>query len=265
MKKSVKALGITAALAVMIPYSAYAATTDEATGKSDAKTEAADLFKVGGRGGIGSGIGGSFVGEEILSLLNLDKDSYLDKVKAGATLAEIAEEQGVSRESLKTALTEAHDQRLEERKKTFAENLDGLIDSELQAGKQGGKGGPAIGAAKDLTAAAATLGLTEEELREQLKGGKSLGDLAEEKGVDVQKLIDAQKAAIEAGINERLAEGKLTQEQADERLAKAAETAEKIVNGQIFGGGRHHGEWKGPNAGGEKAGTDAAGEAEAAE
>jgi hypothetical protein len=98
------------------------------------------------------------------------------------------------------------------------------------------------------------LGLSADEVKAQLKAGKSLADLATEKGVDVQKLIDAQTAAITASINEALAAGKLTQEQADKQLVNAADRAEKIVNGKGFGDGGHPG-GKGRGAKGEKPAT----------
>ena len=67
--------------------------------------------------------------------------------------------------------------------------------------------------------------------------------MAGDKGVDVQKLIDAQKAEIEKRVGEVLKAGEITQEQADKKLAEAGEQAERIVNGGFrFGGGeRGHG------------------------
>jgi len=246
MKNSVKTVAITAALAVMIPFSAYAATTNDssASGKAGTKTEAADkTFKGEGRGGFGRGSAGGFVGDEALALLKLDREAFNKKIEAGTTLAEIAEEQGVSRDNLKSALTADFEKKLEEQKKQFGENLDKLIDSELPAGKHGdgGKGGGFLGAAKDLSAAATVFGLTEEELRAQLKDGKSLADLAKEKGIDAQKAVDALTTAIENRIADEVSAGKLTQDQANGQLEKIGEMVQKIVNGEAPGNGRHRG------------------------
>jgi hypothetical protein len=55
-----------------------------------------------------------------------------------------------------------------------------------------------------LQAAAKALGMTPEELRTELKAGKSIADVAAEKKVDVQTVIDAivaaRKADLEAAI-----------------------------------------------------------------
>lgn len=254
MKRSVKTLGITAALAVMIPFSAYAATTGTSSGETTEKP----AWSV--KGGSFEGRGG-IVSQEVLDLLKLDQAALKEKTGTGKTLAQIAEEQGVSRESLKNVMTEAYNKKLEERKQNFANNLDKAIDSELKPDKHGRMGGGFRGE-QDLTAVAKLLGLSADELKEQLKAGKSLAELATEKGVEAQKLIDAQAASMTTTINEALKAGKLTQEQADKQLANAADLAEKIVNGKGFGEGRHHGGGKGRGfEGGEKrpaaAGTSA--------
>jgi len=166
MRKSVKTLGITAALAVMIPFSAYAATTSGSVSPSEAAT-AAPVDK--GHRGFGAGMFGRVaVGEEVLELLKLDKDAYREKAMSGLTLGEIADQQGVSRDSLKSALTEGYNRQMEERKQQFAAGLDTLIDAKPHTGGDFDHKGGKIGAG-DLTAIAETLGLTADELKAQLK------------------------------------------------------------------------------------------------
>jgi len=66
---------------------------------------------------------------------------------------------------------------------------------------------------------AETLGLTPEELFTELHAGKSLTEIAEARGVDMQKVHDAIKAArIEAtkqAIQQAVEDGRISQEQAD--------------------------------------------------
>ncbi len=251
MRKSVKTFGMTAALAVMIPLSAYAATTSGEPSASGGATSAPVEKSHRGFGAELSGKGA--IGEEVLELLKLDEEAYREKRKAGSTLAEIAEEQGVSRDSLKAALTEANDRKLEERKQRFAEGLDALIDAAPRAEGESGKGVFGRAEAADLSAVAEALGLTADELKTQLKEGKTIAGIAEDKGVEAQMLIDAQKAAIEKRVNEALQAGKLTQEQADKQLAAAGEQAERIVGGGFRHGGGERGHGSGkpvkPNAG----------------
>ena len=68
-------------------------------------------------------------------------------------------------------------------------------------------------------AAAEALGLTPEELFAELHAGKSLAEVAEAQGVDLEAVHEAMKAArVEAmkqAIEQAVEEGRLTQEQAD--------------------------------------------------
>jgi polyhydroxyalkanoate synthesis regulator phasin len=57
-----------------------------------------------------------------------------------------------------------------------------------------------------LATAAEVLGMTEAELRTQLHSGKSIADVAAEKGVDKQKVIDALVAAASARIDQMKAQ-----------------------------------------------------------
>ncbi|MBM4464770.1 MAG: hypothetical protein FJ014_04260 [Chloroflexi bacterium] len=74
-----------------------------------------------------------------------------------------------------------------------------------------------------LEAAAELLGMTADELSTQLWGGRTLADLADEAGVDLQTLRDAveaaNQAAMEAAVRDAIAQalenGYITQEQAD--------------------------------------------------
>jgi hypothetical protein len=70
-----------------------------------------------------------------------------------------------------------------------------------------------------LDAAAEALGMTADELSDQLWGGKTLADLAEEKGValsDVRAAVEtAQKTAFRDSIAQAVEEGVITQEHAD--------------------------------------------------
>ncbi|MBL7183379.1 MAG: hypothetical protein ISS50_02900 [Anaerolineae bacterium] len=75
----------------------------------------------------------------------------------------------------------------------------------------------------ELEAAAELLGMTADELSTQLWGGRTLADLADKAGVDLQDVRDAvdaaNQAAMEAAVRDAIAQavedGNLTQEHAD--------------------------------------------------
>jgi hypothetical protein len=68
-------------------------------------------------------------------------------------------------------------------------------------------------------ATAEALGLSPEQLFTELHGGKTLTDLAEEKGVDLQTVYDAAAAVREEAMRQRIEQaveqGQLSREQAD--------------------------------------------------
>ncbi|MFC5648704.1 hypothetical protein ACFPYJ_06100 [Paenibacillus solisilvae] len=248
--KVLKAVCVTTALALMIPLSAYAAETGQAQ-SSPAAPEAAgqgtDLpvqaQAEAGNGPHGhhghKGMGG-LVGQEVLTLLKLDQETLRQKLKEGQTLAQIAEGQGVTRDQLKKALTESFAKRQDEKKQRFTSNLDRIVDMKFQPHQGEGKGprgGYIIGKRSDMSALAKQLNMSSDELKQALASGKTLADLAKEKGVDVQKLIAIQKKVMVERINQAVKDGKLTREQGDKQIAKADKFAENIVNGNF---GRHH-------------------------
>lgn len=69
-----------------------------------------------------------------------------------------------------------------------------------------------------LLTVADELGMTEADLRTALQGGKSITDVAKDKGVDTQAITDAFLAQLKTKLDAQVADGSLTQAQADERL-----------------------------------------------
>ncbi|WP_274649143.1 hypothetical protein [Paenibacillus humicola] len=245
MKKVMKAVGLTAALAVMIPLSAFAASPGTSGQTSTAAHTRPAGSAFGHRGFGGPGI----VSQDVLDLLKLDKQTLNQKLASGESLAQIAQDQGVTRDQLKQALTDAFDKQQAQQKQQFTDNLDKLVDGQMKMkpGK-GGMGKRMMGVQFDLSAISSQLGLTQQELKDDLKSGKTIADLAADKSIDVQQLIDAEKTAIVDQINQAVTDGKLTQAQADKQIANAEAIAEKIVNGA--GTSKWPGHWK--SAGGQQ-------------
>jgi hypothetical protein len=84
-----------------------------------------------------------------------------------------------------------------------------------------------------LEGVAESLGMTQEELRDALRDGRTVADVAGERGVDVQVVVDAIVAAQRARVDEAVAAGELTQERADEILGGAEERATALVEGEL--------------------------------
>lgn len=100
-------------------------------------------------------------------------------------------------------------------------------------GKEGVRGGGIgyIGDARSwLATAATTLGLEQDALRQELAGGKSLADVATEKGVARDTLTAALTADATKRIDEQATAGKLTADQATQAKEKIATEVGKLID-----------------------------------
>ncbi|MCH7485154.1 MAG: hypothetical protein IIA90_08435 [Chloroflexi bacterium] len=102
---------------------------------------------------------------------------------------------------------------------------------------------------------AEVLGMEVDALKEELHAGNSLADVATAQGVDVEQFKVDLLAAIAADLDEKVADGSITQEMADRILDKITESIDRIVEkapgegapegfgdgARSFGGPRHGG------------------------
>lgn len=91
-----------------------------------------------------------------------------------------------------------------------------------------GRGGMLIPGA--LETAATTIGISEDELVEGIKGGKTVAQVAQDKGVDPQAVIDALVTRANAKIDERAADGSIPPDKVEAAKQKAVEFATSFVN-----------------------------------
>ena len=92
-----------------------------------------------------------------------------------------------------------------------------------------------IGHFGSLDAAADYLGLTEAQLRTELRGGKSLAQVAGDRGKSLDGLVSALVAAAKEGLDGAVAAGRLTQAQADEMLDGLRDRIAGLVNATGLG------------------------------
>jgi hypothetical protein len=159
-------------------------------------------------------------------------------------LDSVAKHLGISREKLdeatKAAALEQVDAALEagriteeqaDAMKERIESGEGGFMFGLGFGHHGGHGFGGHGFVDTLGVAAEYLGLEEDELRERLREGASLAEVAKDEG----KSVDGLKQALLADAKERVAaavkDGKLTEEQAEEALTRLEERIDDIVAG----------------------------------
>jgi polyhydroxyalkanoate synthesis regulator phasin len=94
-----------------------------------------------------------------------------------------------------------------------------------------------------VSIAADEMDMSLSDLLTELEDGKSIANVAEENGVDTQDIVDAYLAQIQENLDEAVAEGNMTQTQADYRLQQAEERVTDLLDntglGGLRGGGRH--------------------------
>lgn len=95
------------------------------------------------------------------------------------------------------------------------------------------------------------LGMTGEELRAALSDGQTIAEVAGAQGVSVDDVVAALVAEAEERIDTAVENGRLTDDEAAEKLADATEHITDLVNGEFEPGDRpgHHGRRGGPVGG----------------
>jgi len=115
------------------------------------------------------------------------------------------------------------------------EQADEVATTLGEAGIGGGHGGHG-GGRLDLAAAATALGMTEDDLRTALQADDAtLATVAAAQDVPVDTLVTALTDAEEERIAQAVTDGRITQEQADQRLADLAARITERVNATDLG------------------------------
>lgn len=194
---------------------------------------------------VGLGAAGAIAANGVLS----------PEEESKAIIDDAASQLGVEPTELSDALKQAMKNRIDaavdsgQLTEEQATELKERIDSdEFPLLARGGHGGPGLhvygpghaGRGEVLAAAASYLGLTEAELREQL-ADQTLAEVAKEEGKSVSGLVDAMVASAEKSIDQAVADGKLTKEQADELKDGLEERMTDLVNGELEHGPGVHG------------------------
>ena len=99
-------------------------------------------------------------------------------------------------------------------------------DADGRHGRGKGKGGK-MGSPETLATA---LGVDTETLRSEFEAGKSIADIAAEQGIAIDTVVAALVADLEEHLNEHVADGSLTEDEAAEKLASAEDQISEKVN-----------------------------------
>lgn len=167
-------------------------------------------------------------------LTGLSEEEVGAALKDGHTIAEVAESQGVDPQEIVDAATAEAESRMQEavdNGRLTEEQMDQMLErlaEELPerleqpwepGGALGGLGHFSEGFWTAYDAVAETLGLEPVDLFTELHDGKTLAEIADEQGVEMeevrQALGEARVETMKEGIEQAVESGRLTQEQAD--------------------------------------------------
>jgi hypothetical protein len=176
--------------------------------------------------------------EAAATALGMTADELRAELEADKTIADVAGERGVELQTVIEAVVAAGEDE-------HVERVTAFVNGERPEGGFG-RGGHRHGMHIGLEAAATALDMTADELREALSAdGATLASVAEAQGVDVQVVIDALVAEAQEHLDQAVADGRLTQEEADEKAADLEARITEMVNserpdgpGPGFRGGR---------------------------
>lgn len=179
----------------------------------------------------GPGPRGAFGGlDAAADALGMTTAELHDALAGGASIASVASDRGVDLQTVIDAMVADGQAALDELRASLPDRVAELVQREGGSFERGGRGhGERGGHLLGLDAAAESLGMTTDELRDALSDGDTLAEVAGQEGVDVQTVIDAMVADANARIEEEVAEGDLTQEEATQRKADVTERITDVV------------------------------------
>lgn len=140
------------------------------------------------------------------------------------------------------------------------DQADTIAERAEAARAEFGDRGPRGNRGAKLESPAEAIGITAEELKTALEEGSTIADVATDNGVDVQVVIDAMVADRQEKLDQAVADGRLTADEAAEKATEIAEHVQDVVNGEIpenLGEGRGRRGGPGRGEGGPFGGADA--------
>ncbi len=138
---------------------------------------------------------------------------------------------------------------------TLTQSQADEVASTLAEARPEGLGHRGPGGRGPALEALASLGITADEVRAAADAGKTLGELAAEQGVSEEKVVSTLVAAAKERLAAGVADGRLTQAEADEKAADLQARITEDLDEPIRhrGHGPHGGRHGGPDGDGERA------------
>jgi uncharacterized protein YidB (DUF937 family) len=203
-------------------------------------------FGLGGRhGGLGFGMrglpgtGNVNIMNVIATALGMDQADLQTELQNGKTVAQLAKDKGVSTDTIVDAIVAAYKTSLD-LAVTNGYLTQAQADAILEAVRVFAPTylERSFASNTPMAVIAKTLGMTQSELMTAMRDGKTITELAQEKGVATDAIVNAIVAAEKERLDQAVADGKLTQAQADALLNVTRVMAPSYLEGTGKFGGR---------------------------
>jgi lambda repressor-like predicted transcriptional regulator len=182
--------------------------------------------------------------------LGLPSEDIRDARQGGTSLAQLADQQGVSVDGLEAVIVAEASEHLddavadgrisEERAQDMLTQLEDRVSEMVQSTdapkRDGRRGGGVV-----REAVTSYLDTPVEEIREAREGGTSLAQIAESEGKSADGLEQAIIAAAKEKTTDAVESGRLTQAEADDRLSELESSVSEMVHSTDAPERGHHG------------------------
>lgn len=182
--------------------------------------------------------------DDLAKALEMDSQTLKQELKSGKTLREVASARGIDQSSLlkklESQINERLDQSVKEGKLTLEkgeliktrlpDKLSKLLnkkwDQKYNDHHKGSKKELFKGVREQIQS---TLDLTPDTLRAEFKSGKSLAQIAQEKGINPNELASQIQETVEENLEQLVKENKVSAEEEQEIRQKLPERIEKMM------------------------------------
>jgi hypothetical protein len=190
----------------------------------------------GGQGGRGHG-GARIAGQTAAATIGISPEELRSQVRAGKTVAQVSTEHGVDPANVVNAIVVALTQQIDQKAAAGAvdanraehakQKLPDVANRFVNETKQ--RRGHRV--LKDaVQAAAKQIGVSENDLKQALKDGKSIAQVAKEHDKSVDDVVNAVVKNATNAIDQAVKDGKLDAKKADELKQKLPDRVKQLVN-----------------------------------
>jgi len=171
----------------------------------------------------------------------VDETELNKQLKSGQTLAQIATSKGIDVNTLiqqiETAFNTNIDQKVTEGKLTsdqatkmkenFANKATAMVNKTYKASQHKKRGSNGV-----MQQVQTILGVDAATLKQELASGKTIAQLAQDKGIATNDLVSQIQTALEANIDKAVTDNKISSETATKMKTNLKNRIQNIVNGQ---------------------------------